>query len=87
MIEQIFFSLSFCSHKKWEGRNTQKTWFFQDKLHAEHKFTWRNRNLLPSQPRLICQSVSVSVRACRLGIQRKMAQAQQIWSIILLVSI
>jgi hypothetical protein len=33
----------------------------------------------PAQPGLICQSV----HACRLDIQQKMAQAQQIWSIIL----
>ncbi len=41
-------------------------------------------NRLPS-PTQISSSYSVhpSVHACRLGIQRKMAQAQQIWSIIL----
>ena len=41
----------------------------------------------PAQPGLIrlsvCLSVCRSVRACRLGIERKMAQAQQIRSIIL----
>jgi len=40
----------------------------------------------PAQPELIrlsvCLSGRPSVHACRLGIQRKMAQAQQIWSII-----
>ena len=41
----------------------------------------------PAQPRLIRPSVRLSVRmsahACRLGIEWKMAQAQQIRSIIL----
>ena len=41
----------------------------------------------PAQPGLIrpsvCPSVCPSVRACRLGIEQKMAQAQQIRSIIL----
>ena len=31
----------------------------------------------------VCLSVCPSVRACRLAIERKMAQVQQIWSIIL----
>jgi len=43
-------------------------------------FTWRNRRL-PSSTR-INSSVCPSVHACRLGIERKMAQAQQM-SIIL----
>ena len=45
----------------------------------------------PAQPELIhpsvrlsvCLSVRLSVHACCLGIERKMAQAQQFWSIIL----
>ena len=37
----------------------------------------------PAQPGLIRSSVRLSVHACRLGFERKMAQAQQIWSIIL----
>ena len=49
----------------------------------------------PAQPRLICQSVSQSIRqsvrqsvclyvhADKVGIKRKIIQAQQIWSIIL----
>ena len=37
----------------------------------------------PAQPGLIRPSVCLSVHACRLGIERKMAQAQQIRSIIL----
>ena len=37
----------------------------------------------PAQPGLMCLSVRLSVHACRLGVQRKMAQAQQIRSIIL----
>ena len=47
--------------------------------------TWRNRRL-PSPTRInlsVCSSVRLSVRACRLGIEHKMAQAQQIWSTIL----
>jgi hypothetical protein len=37
----------------------------------------------PAQPGLIRLSVRPSVHTCRLGVQRKMAQAQQIRSIIL----
>jgi hypothetical protein len=37
----------------------------------------------PAQPGLIRPSVCPSVHACRLGIQRKIEQALQIWSIIL----
>ncbi len=42
-------------------------------------------NRLPSPTRInssVCPSVCPSVRACRLGIEQKMAQAQQIRSII-----
>ena len=45
--------------------------------------TWSNQIGYPAQPRLIRLSVCLSVHACRLGIERKMAQAQQIRSIIL----
>jgi hypothetical protein len=48
--------------------------------------TWRNRIGYPAQPGLIRPSVRpsvcLSVHTCRLGVQRKMAQAQQIRSII-----
>jgi hypothetical protein len=37
----------------------------------------------PAQPGLIHPSVCLSIHACRLGIWQKMAQAQQIRSIIL----
>jgi hypothetical protein len=50
-------------------------------------YTWRNRIGYPAQPGLIRLSVHLfvclSVHACRLGVQQKMVQAQQIWSIIL----
>ena len=47
------------------------------------KLTWRNRIGYPAQPGLIRSSVRPSVHACRLGIERKIAQVQQIQSIIL----
>ena len=43
---------------------------------------WDSRLIRPSVCLSVCLSVHLSVQACRLGIQRKMAQAQQIWSII-----
>ncbi len=49
------------------------------------RWCWRNHRL-PSSTRInssVCLSVRLSVHTCRLGIQWKMAQAQQIRSIIL----
>jgi len=47
-------------------------------------FTWRNHRL-PSSTRInssVGPSIRLSVHVCRLGIERKMAQARQIQSII-----
>ena len=47
------------------------------------KLTWRNRIGCPAQPGLIRLAVRPSAHACRLGIERRIAQVQQIQSIIL----
>jgi hypothetical protein len=53
-------------------------------------YTLKEITALPSPTRInssvrpsVCLSVCLSVHTCRLGVQRKMAQAQQIRSIIL----
>ena len=64
------------------GEGTQELSHHEEIYNIMHYFTWRNHRL-PSPPPInssVRLSVRPSVHACRLGIQRKIAQAQQIRS-------
>jgi hypothetical protein len=92
VIEESYWRLSFQfwhleeEHRQVE-RERERSWDLFVRLVRQtssmhdplRPLTW-GTDRLPSPTTRISSSV---LRACRLGIQRKMAQAQQIWSIIL----